>query len=79
MGDKIVLYDVKLSLDIISDIEKNIITMSLINDKNPNPNPNPNDKKIDNKWYNNKCFFVSALLLSSTVIGIGLYVCFIFC
>ena len=25
MGDKIVLYDVKLSLDIISDIEKNII------------------------------------------------------
>ena len=53
--------------------------MSLINDKNPNPNPNPNDKKIDNKWYNNKCFFVSALLLSSTVIGIGLYVCFIFC
>jgi hypothetical protein len=79
MGDKIVLYDVKLSLDIISDIEKNIITVSLINDKNPNPNPNPNIKKNDNKWYNNKCFFVSALLLSSTVISTGLYVCFIFC
>ena len=58
-------YDVKISQDIINEKERNNITDSLV--------------KSDSKhWYNNKCFFVSALILSSTVIATGIYVMFIF-
>jgi hypothetical protein len=58
-------YDVKISQDIINEKERNIITDSLV--------------KSDSKhWYNNKCFFVSALILSSTVIAVGVYMLFIF-
>ena len=58
-------YDVKISRDIINEKERNNITDSLVK----------NDSK---HWYNNKCFFVSALILSSTVIAVGIYVLFIF-
>ena len=58
-------YDVKISRDIINEKERNIITDSLIKSENKH-------------WYNNKCFFVSALILSSTVISTGIYVLFIF-
>ena len=58
-------YDVKISQDIINEKERNIITDSLIKSENKH-------------WYNNKCFFVSALILSSTVISTGIYVLFIF-
>ena len=58
-------YDVKISQDIINEKERNIITDSLIKSENKH-------------WYNNKCFFVSALILSSTVISTGIYMIFIF-
>lgn len=58
MSDKIVLYDVKLSQDIISDVEKNIITNSLIKNENPN---------------NKKCFLMSFLIISIIIITIGAY------
>jgi hypothetical protein len=58
-------YDVKISRDITNEKERNIITDSLV--------------KTENKhWYNNKCFFLSALLLSSTVIATGIYMLFVF-
>jgi hypothetical protein len=66
-------YDVKISQDIINEKERNIITNSLIkNEENP---INDNHRK----WYYNKCFLFSALLLSSTAISTGIYMCFIFC
>jgi hypothetical protein len=65
MSDSNEFYDVKISQDIINEKERNIITDSLV--------------KSDSKhWYNNKCFFVSALILSSTVIATGIYMLFIF-
>ena len=68
MTDLNEFYDVKISQDIINEKERNIITDSLIKNEDP-----------DNKnWYTNKCFFVSALLLSSTVIAVSIYICFIF-
>lgn len=66
-------YDVKISQDIINEKERNIITDSLMK------NEETNDKQSNSKkWYNNKCFFVSALLLSSTVIATGIYMLSIF-
>ena len=55
-------YDVKISRDIIHEKERNNITDSLVK----------NDSK---HWYNNKCFFVSALIV---IIALGIYVLFIF-
>jgi len=65
MSDSNEFYDVKISQDIINEKERNNITDSLV--------------KSDSKhWYNNKCFFVSALLLSSTIVSVGIYMLFIF-
>ena len=60
-------YDVKISQDIINEKDRNIITDSLMKNEETNKH-----------WYNNKCFFVSALLLSSTVIATGIYMLSIF-
>ena len=60
-------YDVKISQDIISEKERNIITNNLM--KNENISSNQSD---------NKCFFLSALILTSIVLATGLYMCFIF-
>jgi hypothetical protein len=61
-------YDVNISRDIINEKERNVITDSLMKNED-----------LDNKkWYNNKCFFASALVLSSTLIACGIYMCFIF-
>ena len=58
-------YDIKISRDITNEKERNIITDSLV--------------KTENKhWYNNKCFFLSVLLLSSTVIATGIYMLSVF-
>ena len=66
-------YDVKISQDIISEEERNIITNNLM--KNENINSKQSESK---QWYDNKCFFLSALILTSTVLATGLYMCFIF-
>ena len=73
MRDTDEFYDVKISQDIINEKERNVITNSLI--KNTEKSINDNNRK----WYYNKCFLFSALLLSSIVISTGIYVCFIFC
>jgi hypothetical protein len=65
MSDSNEFYDVKISQDIINEKERNIITDSLMKTEN-------------NHWYNNKCFFFSALLLSSTVIATCIYMLFVF-
>lgn len=81
-------YDVKISQDIISEKERNIITNNLMK------NENVSDKQSDSKqseskqseckqsecknWHDNKCFFLSALILTSTVLATGIYMCFIF-
>jgi len=76
-------YDVKISQDIISEKERNIITNNLM--KNENVSGKQSDsKQSDSKqsegkyWYDNKCFFLSALILTSTVLATGIYMCFIF-
>jgi hypothetical protein len=61
-------YDIKISRDITNEKERNIITDSLVK----------TEKSNSKYWYNNKCFFASALILSSTVIAIGIYLFFIF-
>ncbi len=67
-------YDVKISQDIISEKERNIIRNNLMKDENVS-----DSKQSDSKnWYDNKCFFLSALILTSTVLATGLYMCFIF-
>lgn len=66
-------YDVKISQDIINEKERNIITDSLMKNEETN-----NKQSNSKKWYTNKCFFVSALLLSSTVIATGIYMLSIF-
>ena len=58
-------YDVKISRDIIHEKERNNITDSLVKNENKH-------------WYDNKCFFFSALLLSSTLIATGIYMIAIF-
>ena len=58
-------YDVKISRDIINEKERNVITDSLVKNENKH-------------WYDNKCFFFSALLLSSTLIATGIYMIAIF-
>ena len=58
-------YDVKISRDIINEKERNNITDSLVKNENKH-------------WYDNKCFFFSALLLSSTLIATGIYMIAIF-
>jgi hypothetical protein len=71
MSDTNDFYDIKISQDIISEKEKNIITDSLMK------NEETINKQSDIKhWYNNKCFFFSALVLSSMVISTGIYMCF---
>jgi hypothetical protein len=65
-------YDVNISKEIISEKEKNTITNMLMK------NQNISNKQNDNHWYNNKCFFFSALILSSMVISTGIYMCFIY-
>ena len=73
MRESIEFYDVKISQDIISEKERNIITNNLMK------NENVSDKQSDSKhWYDNKCFFLSALILTSTVLATGIYMCFIF-
>jgi hypothetical protein len=65
-------YDVKISQDIISEKDRNIIMNSLIK----NEEKNINDDKLNDR---NMCFLFLALLLISTVISIAIYVCIIFC
>jgi hypothetical protein len=82
-------YDVKISQDIISEKEINIITNNLMKDENVSYGKHSDSKHSDSKqsdskqsdskhWYDNKCFFLSALILTSTVLASGLYMCFIF-
>ena len=72
-------YDVKISQDIISEKEINIITNNLMKDENVSDCKQSDGKQSDGKhWYDNKCFFLSALILTSTVLATGLYMCFIF-
>ena len=77
-------YDVKISQDIISEKERNIITNNLMKDENVSDGKQSDGKQSDGKqsdgkhWYDNKCFFLSALILTSTVLATGLYMCFIF-
>ena len=73
-------YDVKISQDIISEKERNIITNNLMKNQNESDSKQSDSKQSDSKhWYNNKCFFLSVLILTSTVLATGLYMCFIFC
>ena len=65
-------YDVKISQDIISEKERNIITNSLIKNREKTLNDNKQNDR-------NLCFLFSALLVISTVISIAIYVCIIFC
>jgi hypothetical protein len=76
MSESSEFYDVKISQDIISEKERNIITNSLIK----NEENNINDKQSDNnrKWYNNTYFLFSALLFTSIVISTCIYLCY-FC
>ena len=68
-------YDVKISQDIISEKERNIITNNLMKNENES-----DSKQSDSKhWYDNKCCFLSALILTSTVLATSIYICFIFC
>ena len=71
MSESSEFYDVKISQDIISEKERNIITNSLIK----NEENNINDKQSDNnrKWYNNTYFLFSALLFTSIVISTCIY------
>ena len=77
-------YDVKISQDIISEKERNIITNNLMKNENVSDGKQSDGKQSDGKqsdgkhWYDNKCFFLSALILTSTVLATGLYMCFIF-
>ena len=68
-------YDVKISQEIISEKDKNNLTNMLMK------NEETSDKQSDTKpWYNSNCFFVSVLLLFTTIaIATGFYICFIFC
>jgi hypothetical protein len=71
-------YDVKISQDIISEKERNIITNNLMKNENVS-NKQSECKQSEGKyWYDNKCFFLSALILTSTVLATGIYMCFIF-
>jgi hypothetical protein len=76
-------YDVKISQDIISEEQRNIITNNLMKNENvsykQSDSKQSDSKQSDSKhWYDNKCFFLSALILTSTVLATGLYMCFIF-
>lgn len=75
MSESSEFYDVKISQDIISEKERNIITNSLIKNEENNINDKQNDKQSDNnrKWYNNKYFLFSALLFTSIVISTCIY------
>jgi hypothetical protein len=78
MRDSNEFYDVKISQDIISEKERNIITNNLMKNENMS-DKQINSKQSDSKyWYDNKCFFFSALILTSTVLATGIYMCFIF-
>ena len=72
-------YDVKISQDIISEKERNIITNNLMKNENVSDKESDSKQSDSKHWYNNKCFFLSALILTSTVLATGLYMCFIFC
>jgi hypothetical protein len=76
MSDTNEFYDVKISQDIISEKEKNDITNRLMKNEKKNSHSKESDSKL---WYNNKCFVLSALILSSTVIATGVYMCYLFC
>jgi hypothetical protein len=81
-------YDVKISQDIISEKERNIITNNLM--KNENVSDKQSEckqsecKQGDSKqseckhWHDNKCFFLSVLILTSTILATCAYICFIF-
>lgn len=74
MRESIEFYDVKISQDIISEKERNIITNNLMKNENVSDSKQSEGKH----WYDNKCFFLSALILTSTVLATGIYMCFIF-
>ena len=67
-------YDVKISQDIICEEERNIIKNNLMKDENISDSKRSNSKY----WHDNKCFFLSALILASTLLATGIYMCFIF-
>ena len=71
-------YDVKISQDIISEKERNIITNNLMKNENISSKQSDSKQSEGKYWYDNKCFFLSALILTSTVLATGIYICFIF-
>ena len=71
-------YDVKISKDIISEKEINIITNNLMKNENISSKQSDSKQSEGKYWYDNKCFFLSALILTSTVLATGIYICFIF-
>lgn len=72
-------YDVKISQDIISEKERNIITNNLMKNENVSDKQSDSKQSESKHWYDNKCFFLSALILTSTLLATGIYICFIFC
>ena len=78
MRESIEFYDVKISQDIISEKERNIITNNLMKNENVSDKQSDSKQSDSKHWYDNKCFFLSALILTSTVLATGLYMCFIF-
>ena len=58
-------YDVKISRDITNEKERNIITDSLV-------------KSEDKYWYNNKCLFTLAFVLSIAISATCIYIIFYF-
>jgi len=74
-------YDVKISRDIINEKERNNITDSLVKNEEMRSNSIHSDNSDSVYHINqpgNKCFFALAVILSSTVIAVGIYVLFIF-
>ena len=78
MRDSNEFYDVKISHDIISEKERNIITNNLMKNENISSKQSDSKQSEGKYWYDNKCFFLSALILTSTVLATGIYICFIF-
>jgi len=68
-------YDIKISQEVISEKEKNDITNMLMKNEQMRSDSIHSD---NNRWCNNKCFFLSALILLTTICATGIYMCFIF-
>ena len=74
-------YDIKISRDITNEKEKNDITNTLMKNEKMRSNSIHSDNSDSIYHINqpgNKCLFFSALILSSALISVGIYVLFIF-